>query len=121
MILAIFAFRSANGTKRRRAFEIYFKANPDDAEIEHLLIALKDETPPERASDRTIQKIYKDFAWSYETRMRDDLEYKGPERLFRRHQSGDWRALGITRSRSRLRIRICRRGAQAHFGAADRH
>jgi predicted TPR repeat methyltransferase len=66
----------------RRAFEIYFKANPDDAEIEHLLIALKDETPPERASDRTIQKIYKDFAWSYETRMRDDLEYKGPERLF---------------------------------------
>lgn len=66
----------------RRAFEIYFKANPDDAEIEHLLIALRDETPPERASDRTIQKIYKDFAWSYETRMRDDLEYKGPERLF---------------------------------------
>lgn len=66
----------------RTAFETYFKANPDDAEIEHLLIALKDETPPERASDRTIQKIYKDFAWSYETRMRDDLEYKGPERLF---------------------------------------
>ena len=66
----------------RRAFEIYFKANPDDAEIEHLLIALRDETPPERASDRTIQKIYKDFAWSYETRMREDLEYRGPERLF---------------------------------------
>src|SRR5690242_3490326 len=81
----------------RRAFEIYFKANPDDAEIEHLLIALKDETPPERASDRTIQKIYKDFAWSYETRMRDDLEYKGPERLF----DGIKAALG---ERSGLRV-----------------
>ena len=66
----------------RDAFEKYFTANPDDAEVEHLLIALKDGTPPERASDRTIQKIYKDFAWSYERRMRDDLEYKGPERLF---------------------------------------
>jgi predicted TPR repeat methyltransferase len=65
----------------RRAFETYFKANPDDAEVEHLLYALKDERPPERASDRTIQKIYKDFAWSYESRMREDLEYKGPERL----------------------------------------
>lgn len=66
----------------RDAFEKYFKANQDDAEVEHLLIALRDETPPERASDRTVQKIYKDFAWSYDRRMRDDLEYKGPERLF---------------------------------------
>lgn len=66
----------------RVAFENYFRANQDDAEVEHLLIALRDETPPERASDRTVQKIYKDFAWSYDRRMRDDLEYKGPERLF---------------------------------------
>lgn len=66
----------------RQAFDTYFKANPDDAEVEHLLFALKDETPPERASDRTIQKIYKDFAWSYDSRMREDLEYSGPERLF---------------------------------------
>jgi predicted TPR repeat methyltransferase len=65
----------------RQAYQKYFDAHPDDAEIEHLLIALKDETPPARASDRTIQQIYKDFAWNYETRMREDLEYKGPERL----------------------------------------
>ena len=38
----------------RQAFETYFKANSDDAEVEHLLYALKNETPPERASDRTI-------------------------------------------------------------------
>ena len=65
----------------RRAFQTYFAANPDDAEIEHLLVALKDEAPPLRASDRTIQQIYKDFASSYETRMQDDLGYQGPERI----------------------------------------
>jgi len=65
----------------REAFQKYFDTHPEDAEIEHLLIALKDETPPARASDRTIQQIYKDFAWNYETRMRVDLEYKGPERM----------------------------------------
>jgi len=65
----------------REAFQKYFDTHPDDAEIEHLLIALKDEAPPARASDRTIQQIYKDFAWNYENRMRVDLEYKGPERL----------------------------------------
>ena len=65
----------------RDAFQKYFDTHPDDAELEHLLIALKDETPPARASDRTIQQIYKDFAWNYENRMRVDLEYKGPERL----------------------------------------
>jgi predicted TPR repeat methyltransferase len=65
----------------RDAYQKYFDTHPDDAEIEHLLIALRDEAPPARASDRTIQQIYKDFAWNYETRMRVDLEYKGPERL----------------------------------------
>jgi predicted TPR repeat methyltransferase len=65
----------------REAYQKYFDAHPDDAEIEHLLIALRDEAPPARASDRTIQQIYKDFAWNYENRMRVDLEYKGPERI----------------------------------------
>lgn len=65
----------------RDAFQKYFEHHPEDAEIEHLLIALKDEAPPPRASDRAIQQIYKDFAKSYEERMLQDLGYKGPERL----------------------------------------
>jgi predicted TPR repeat methyltransferase len=65
----------------RDAYQKYFDVHPEDAEIEHLLVALKDEAPPPRASDRTIQQIYKDFAWNYETRMVKDLNYKGPERL----------------------------------------
>jgi predicted TPR repeat methyltransferase len=65
----------------RDAYQKYFDHHPEDAEIEHLLVALKDETPPPRASDRAIQQIYKDFAKSYEERMLQDLGYKGPERL----------------------------------------
>ena len=66
----------------RDAYQRYFERHPDDAEIEHLLIALKDDVPPPpRASDRTIQCIYKDFADHYDTLMRDDLDYQGPERL----------------------------------------
>ena len=65
----------------RAAYQTWFDAHPDDAEIEHLLIALRDDAPPPRASDRTIQQIYKDFAWNYENRMLKDLDYKGPERI----------------------------------------
>jgi predicted TPR repeat methyltransferase len=63
------------------AYQKYFDAHPEDAEIEHLLIALRDAPPPPRASDRTIQQIYKGFAATYENRMRVDLDYQGPERI----------------------------------------
>jgi predicted TPR repeat methyltransferase len=66
----------------RAAFEKYFSAHHEDAEIEHLLIALKDEAPPERVGDRTIQHIYRGFAKTFDVRLVDDLKYRGPERLF---------------------------------------
>jgi len=65
----------------RAAYQKYFDSNPEDGEIEHLLIALRDDAPPPRASDRAIQHIYKSFAASYESRMREDLRYVGPERM----------------------------------------
>jgi predicted TPR repeat methyltransferase len=65
----------------REAYQKYFDAHPEDGEIEHLLIALRDASPPPRASDRAIQHIYKSFAASYESRMREDLKYAGPERM----------------------------------------
>jgi predicted TPR repeat methyltransferase len=64
----------------RTAYQKYFDVHPEDAKIEHLLAALRDEVPP-RASDRTIQYIFKRFARSYDERMLQDLEYKGPERM----------------------------------------
>ena len=63
------------------AFQKYLQAVPDDGEVAHLLIALNDETPPERASDHAIQHIYKNFAASYESRMLEDLKYAGPQRM----------------------------------------
>jgi len=65
----------------RQAYATYFKVHPEDGEIEHLLIALADGAPPPRASDQAILHIYKAFAASYDTRMRDDLKYVGPEKL----------------------------------------
>jgi predicted TPR repeat methyltransferase len=65
----------------RSAYQKYFTAHPEDGEIEHLLIALRDDAPPPRASDRAILHIYKTFAASYETRMLDDLKYAGPQRV----------------------------------------
>jgi predicted TPR repeat methyltransferase len=65
----------------RMAYEKYLDQHPEDSEIEHLLIALRDDRPPARACDRAIQHIYKNFAASYESRMCEDLKYAGPERL----------------------------------------
>ncbi|MGH6828470.1 MAG: methyltransferase domain-containing protein, partial [Rhizomicrobium sp.] len=65
----------------RSAYQRYFAAHPDDGEVEHLLLALRNESPPPRASDRAIQRIYRNFAASYEIRMCEDLKYAGPERL----------------------------------------
>jgi predicted TPR repeat methyltransferase len=65
----------------RVAYQKYLGAHPEDGEVEHLLIALNDDQPPPRASDRAIQHIYKNFAASYESRMCEDLKYAGPERL----------------------------------------
>jgi len=65
----------------RVAYQKYFNAYPEDGEIEHLLIALRDGMPPPRASDRAIQHIYKSFAANYDARMREDLKYVGPERM----------------------------------------
>jgi predicted TPR repeat methyltransferase len=65
----------------RVAYQKYFDAHPEDGEIEHLLFALRDDAPPPRASDRAIKHIYKSFAASYESRMLEDLNYAGPERM----------------------------------------
>ena len=64
----------------RAAYEKYMEGYPDDGEVEHILIALRDETP-DRASDRAIQHIYRNFAASYESRMVDELKYAGPQRM----------------------------------------
>ena len=65
----------------RVAYEKYLEFHPEDAEIRHLVVALRDEAPPPRAPNDTIQHIYRHFAATYESQMRDDLKYQGPERI----------------------------------------
>lgn len=66
----------------RTAYETYQLACPDDAEVEHLLVALRDEGPPQRASDACIERIYGYFASFYERNMCDELDYRAPDLLF---------------------------------------
>lgn len=63
------------------AYERYLRAHPDDAEVEHLLVSLRDERPPARVSDRCIRQLYARFASFYDENMRGDLDYRAPELL----------------------------------------
>jgi predicted TPR repeat methyltransferase len=67
----------------RAAYERYQALRPEDAEVGHLLTALRDEAPPPRASDACITQLYARFATFYDASMRDDLGYSAPERLAR--------------------------------------
>ncbi len=65
----------------REAFERYLELSPGDAEVEHIVVSLRDAPPPPRAPDECIVQLYARFAEFYERNMRNDLEYCGPELL----------------------------------------
>ena len=65
----------------RVAYEKYLSLEPDDAEIKHILVALRDEAPPSRAPDECIQQLYERFSSFYESNVCDDLDYQGPDRI----------------------------------------
>jgi predicted TPR repeat methyltransferase len=65
----------------RSAYERYFQSHPDDVEIQHLLIALRNDSPPPRASDDYIEQLYSYFAKFYDENMRGDLDFKAPDLL----------------------------------------
>jgi predicted TPR repeat methyltransferase len=65
----------------REAYERYLELAPGDAEVEHVLVSLRDAPPPPRAPDECIVQLYARFAEFYERNMRGDLEYRGPELL----------------------------------------
>ena len=65
----------------KEAYERYLELSPGDAEVEHLLVSLRNAPPPPRAPDECIVQLYSRFAEFYERNMRTDLEYCGPEVL----------------------------------------
>jgi predicted TPR repeat methyltransferase len=65
----------------RDAYERYCQLEPGDAEVEQILVSLRNEAPPPRAPDRCIVQLYERFAEYYERNMCADLEYQAPARL----------------------------------------
>ena len=67
----------------RAAYERCDELRPGDAEVEHLLVALRDGPAPSRASDRYLRSLYSRFSSFYDDSMVDDLEYRAPALLGR--------------------------------------
>lgn len=65
----------------RQAYENYLAQEPGDAEIQHLLTSLRDDTPPSRVPDECIRQLYERFSGFYEDNMCDELGYEGPLHL----------------------------------------
>ena len=65
----------------RVAYQHYLSHCPDDAEIAHLLTALRDAAPPPRVSDRCIEQLYSRFAAFYDENMTGELDYCAPDKL----------------------------------------
>jgi len=64
------------------AYRCYLDGHPEDGEAAQILVALDNASPPPRASDQAVRRIYSRFAANYEARMRGELKYVGPERLW---------------------------------------
>ncbi len=81
----------------RDAYERYLDLEPNDAEIRHLLVSLRDETPPARVPNECIEQLYHRFSSFYESNMCDELGYAGPEQLAATIEEviGDRRELSI--------------------------
>jgi len=75
------AYALGRRPEARAAYEKYLQLKPDDAEISHLLVALRDEPPPPRMPDRAVQQMYQHFAPTFESNLVDELNYRGPEGL----------------------------------------
>ena len=62
----------------REAYERSLALRPGDVETEHILISLRGEPPPERASVAYVTRLYSRFASFYDENMVGELEYRGP-------------------------------------------
>ena len=72
---------AGNRDEARAAYERYAVFVPDDPEVLHILKALRNEPPPQRAPDDYLKHLYKRFSEYYESSMCGDLRYKAPEVL----------------------------------------
>jgi predicted TPR repeat methyltransferase len=65
----------------RAAYERYLELEPNDEETKLILVALRDEPPPPRASDECIQQMYQRFSSFFDFNLCEELSYEGPQHL----------------------------------------
>lgn len=65
----------------RTAYTKYLQQCPEDAEIQHFVVALGEGAPPSRVPNACVQQIYRRLAPLYDAHMREQLNYQAPERL----------------------------------------
>lgn len=65
----------------RAAYEKFLELEPNDEETKLILVALRDEPPPPRASDQCIQQMYQRFSSFFDFNLCEELYYEGPQRL----------------------------------------
>jgi predicted TPR repeat methyltransferase len=65
----------------RAHYERYLELEPDDAEIKHIVVALRDEPPPPRVPNECIRQIYEAFSAHFDKQLCEELSYRGPERI----------------------------------------
>lgn len=65
----------------RAAYEKYIGFKPDDAEVKHILVALRDEPPPPRVPNEALEQMYAVFSRTFEANLCGELGYKAPERV----------------------------------------
>jgi len=65
----------------RAAYEKYIEFKPDDAEIRHILVALRGEPPPPRMPNVALEQMYAEFSRNFEKNLIAELGYKGPEQV----------------------------------------
>lgn len=63
--------------KAREVFRQWLEDEPGDPTAEHHLAALEGR-PPERASDAYVERVFDDFAVSFDARL-ENLEYRAPQ------------------------------------------
>ena len=65
----------------RAAYEKYMEFKPDDAEIRHILVALRGEPPPPRMPNVALEQMYAHFSRTFEKNLIEELGYKAPQQV----------------------------------------
>ena len=97
----------------RAAYEKYIELKPDDAEIRHILVALRDEPPPPRMPNEALEQMYAEFSRTFETNLCKELGYKAPEQVRETPRSAAGRPGESGGARSGLRDRTGGSAVQA--------